>query len=247
MKVLITGAAGYLGWGLVDAFDGHHDLRLFDIDPYDGPAEHEMVVGSVCDYQAVQQALEGVDGMVVAHMAKRTPGAYDTPEQAFDINVKGAANLYHAAVGHGVRRAALVSSISVVNTHKKRGTFLTRELPRRGTGPYELSKICQEVIAEQFHAIHGFPSAILRPAYIQDADSMKDKYGRKAGEVNWQYIDRRDIGLAARLALEIDDLGCEVFYTLGHPSAEKHADVLYTRERLGWHPRHDFTDYPSTS
>ena len=35
------------------------------------------------------------------------------------------------------------------------------------------------------------------------------------------YIDRRDIGKAARLALELPDLGYEVFYVLGYRSATR--------------------------
>ncbi|MEX0886418.1 MAG: NAD(P)-dependent oxidoreductase [Phycisphaeraceae bacterium] len=247
MNVLITGAAGYLGHGLVQAFAGHHAMRLLDIVAYDGPVDHEMVIGSVADYATVVDAVTGMDALVIAHMAPRKPGAYDNPEQAFDINVKGTANLYAAALEAGIKRVSLISSIGVVQAQKKRGVFLSRDLPRLATDPYPLSKVCQEVIAEQYHAMHGIASAMIRPAYITDEDTMADKYGRVATEVNWQYIDRRDIGLAARLALDVDDLACEAFYTLGHPSAEKHADVAYTRDRLGWQPEHDFTKYPSTT
>src|SRR5690606_34827266 len=44
MRVLITGAAGFLGEGLVQAFDGH-DLRLLDVVEAPGPGE--KLVGSV--------------------------------------------------------------------------------------------------------------------------------------------------------------------------------------------------------
>ena len=246
MRVLITGAAGYLGHGIVDAFAGHHTLRLLDVTAYDGPVEHEMIVGSVVDYDTVAKAVESMDALVIAHMASRKPGAYDTPVQAMDVNVKGTANLYHAAAAAGIKRVSLISSIGVVQPHVKKGVFLSRDLPRLGTDPYPLSKILQEVIAEQYHARHGIASAMIRPAYITDQTSQADKYGKVFNEVNWQYIDRRDIGQAARLALDVEDLGCEAFYTLGHPSAEQRADVAYTRERLGWKPEYDFTAFPAT-
>jgi len=57
-------------------------------------------------------------------------------------------------------------------------------------------------------------------------------------------VDRRDIGEAARLALELDGLGFEVFYVLGTPEALERADVAYTRDRLGWRPTHDFAGLP---
>jgi hypothetical protein len=56
--------------------------------------------------------------------------------------------------------------------------------------------------------------------------------------------DDRDIGLAARLAMETPDLGYEVFYVLSSPEAEKCYDVAYTRTRLGWKAQHDFMWLP---
>jgi len=243
MKVLITGAAGYLGHGIVEAFNGHHDLRLLDVVPIEG-TPHEMIVGSVTDYAAVDNALDGVDAMVIAHMASRGKGIYDTPEGPFDINVKGTANLYHVAANRGIKRAALISSIGVVQGQRKRHEFLRCDMPAESEGLYGLTKVCQEAIARQYYHEHGIRSAILRPSYIQDADTMADKYGRVAHEVNWHYIDRRDIGKAARLALDVSDMTCEAFYLMGHPKARDHSEMAPTYDRLGWTPDHDFTRMP---
>ena len=242
MEVLVTGAAGFLGRGLIVPFEGKHDLRLMDVMPFESP--HETLVGSVADLETARRAAEGVDAIVIAHMASRQTGSYETPVAPFDVNVKGTANLFFAAVEHEVKRIVLISSIGVVGARQKRGEFLTRDLPMQGGEMYGLTKICQEVIAEQYHRAHGIAVAALRPAYITDADTMDDKYGRHKETVNWQFIDRRDIGEAARLALELDDLGFEVFYVLGPPEALEMADVAYTRERLGWRPKYDFADKP---
>jgi nucleoside-diphosphate-sugar epimerase len=67
MKVLVTGAGGYLGQGLVLPFEGHVDLRLMDV--VDFTTSHEKIVSSVADLDAVQRAVEGVYGIVIAHMA----------------------------------------------------------------------------------------------------------------------------------------------------------------------------------
>ncbi len=240
MKTLITGAAGYLGRGLILPFEGKHDLRLMDVVEFESP--HEVFVGSVADLDDCRKMLDGVDAMVIAHMASRQAGSYDTPIAPFDVNVKGTANLLFAAVERGIKNVALISSIGVVAAHQAAGTFLTLDMPMQGPGMYGITKICQEVIAEQFHLEHGIGVAALRPAYITDADSCKDKYGREANECNWQFIDRRDIGEAARLAIELPDLGFEKFYVLGTPMAKDHADMTPTYERLGWTPQHPFVD-----
>jgi nucleoside-diphosphate-sugar epimerase len=241
MKILITGASGYLGSALVASVEGHHTLRLLDVvAPEHSP--HEVVVGSVADLETVTRAVDGVDAMIISHMAPRRPGVYDSPTLPFDINVRGTANLYAAAAAAGVKRVALISSIAVVDGH--RGQYLRCDLPASTRDIYGLTKACQETIARHYHQACGISTAILRPSYIQDADTMADKYGRVANEVNWHYIDRRDIGKACRLALEHSDIGCKVFYLLGHPKAVDHAEMKPAYEKLGWKPDHDFTHKP---
>lgn len=240
MKVLVTGAAGYLGRGMIEPFEGEHDLRLMDVVDFDSP--HEKVIGSVADLDVCRRAVEGVDAIVVAHMAPRADGTYDTPPAPFDVNVKGTANLFFAAAERGIKKAVVISSLGVVASYVKEDKFLTLDLPVRGAHMYTLTKICQEVIGEQYHHEFGMGVAVLRPSYIHDEDSRKDKYGREADECNWHFIDRRDIGLASKLALELDDLGFEVFYVLGTPMAKDHAEMTPTYERLGWVPQHPFVN-----
>src|SRR5690606_38065623 len=141
-RVLITGAAGFLGEGLVQAFDGH-DLRLLDVVEAPGPGE--KLVGSVPDAAVCQRAMEGMDALIIAHMAPRRRGLYATPQVPFEVNVTGTVNLYVAAREAGVKRVVLISSIAVVKRHQDARVFLRRDLPlETHTHPYGLTKACQE-------------------------------------------------------------------------------------------------------
>jgi nucleoside-diphosphate-sugar epimerase len=243
MKVLVTGAGGFLGRGLVVPFDeGGDELRLMDVVPFESPG-HEVLVGDVADLVTVRQAVEGVDAIVIAHMASRQAGAYRTPEAPFDANVKGTANLFFAAAEQGIERVVLVSSTGVVHQHKQE-RFLSRDLPFAAGGIYRLTKICQEVIAEQYHGERGIRVAVLRVGYVVDSDLGQDKYGRPLGERNYQLTDRRDIGGVARAALALADLQWEVLYVMSTDEALAYADIAYTRERLGWLPRYRFKHLP---
>ena len=53
MKVLVTGAGGFLGRGLVAPFVGRHDLRLMDVVDWQTP--HEKVIGDVADLETCRR------------------------------------------------------------------------------------------------------------------------------------------------------------------------------------------------
>jgi len=240
MKILITGAGGYLGRGLVESFAGH-TLRLLDVVPFATP--QELFIGDVADLATVRQAVAGMDGLLIAHMASRQAGAYQTPEVAFDVNVKGTANLFFAAAEQGIRRIVLISSFGATLGYPQ-DRFKMRDLPPRGADLYSLTKCCQEVIAEQYHRTHGLHLAVFRPNYVMNADTMRNKYGEELTVRLEGLIDPRDIGEAARLAFTLPVLAYEVFYISGTAESDQVCDVASTRERLGWAPRHDFNGLP---
>jgi len=245
MKVLVTGAAGHLGRGIVVPFEEHgYALRLMDVTPMQ--STHEVITGDVADLNSVRDAVGGVDAVVIAHMAPTRPNAYDTPTVPFDANVKGTANLFFAAAEAGIERVVLVSSTAAITGHDL-DRYPHDLLPKTLTGEkglYALTKGLQEVIAEHFHRQHGIRVAVLRPAYIIDADTMTDKAGRTIPHYMDHLVDRRDIGEAARLALECPDLGYEAFNLMGTVEALEKWDVRYTCERLGWKPKYDFQWLP---
>lgn len=247
MKILVTGAGGFLGWGLVRALEesGRHELRLMDVVDFDEP-NHEKLVGSVADLETCERAVEGCDALLIAHMARRDTKSYDTPTGAFDVNARGTANLFWAAARRDIRRVCIVSSAGVICREPQGAPrpFWHADLPLGSNGMYGLTKIIQEIIGEQFHRCEGFQVACLRVGYILDADAMQDKYGQKIGERNWQNTDRRDIGTAALAALELEDLGFEPFYIMGTDEAMAWADVGHARDRLGWMPRYKFKELP---
>lgn len=253
--VLVTGSAGFLGRAIVDALasDGFA-VRGLDVakppessaaasDRTAGAVSH--VVGDVSDSAAIAQACEGCEAMVIAHMAPNRPGVYDSATLPFDINVKGTALLFEEAVRRGITRVVLISSISVVDGHRSSAERLTLSLPPRPVSLYGLTKVCQEEIAAFHHRASKISVAILRPAYVTDADNLTDKYGRKRPSVNWQTVDRRDVAGAAIAALRAPSLGFGIYYVHGHPDAVRKLEIEPTVRDLGWTPTHDFSAYPT--
>ncbi len=240
MRILLSGGNGFLSRGMVVPLAAAgHQLRLLDVRPFE--TEHECMVGDVARLEDAQRAVEGMDGIIVAHMAPRSPDAYATPELCFDINVKGTTNLLFAAEQAGIRRAVVISSGASIQGYKDQDHSLPGNRPK---GLYGLTKSCQELIAEFYATHHGFQCCALRIGYVLDGEKMLDKYGRSVGERNFQDCDRRDVGEVARLCLERDDLGYQVFHVLSTRESMDLWDVRHTCETLGWEPRYDFDKLP---
>jgi uronate dehydrogenase len=245
MKVLITGAAGYLGRGLRIPFEKHgHQLRLMDVVPVDSP--HENIKGDVANLDDVRKAAAGMDAMVIAHMAPRSPDSYSEPPVCFDINVKGTANLFHAAVENKIKRVVVISSTGAVIGHGEKawGADHPHTALPRSKGLYGLTKALQEIIAEQYSREHGMSVSALRVGYIMDQDGLKDKYGREVKEWSPLLTDRRDIGEVARLCLERPDITYHVFNVMSTDASMKDCDVQHTCDFLNWKPAYPFASLP---
>ncbi len=122
MRILVTGAAGFIGSHAVDVFRaaGHEVQGLDSLTPavHSGrpdylPANFDLAVGDVRDPAAVRRAVAGAD--VVCHQAALVGlgvDLADLPAYA-DVNVTGTAVLLEAMGHSGVPRLVLASSMVV--------------------------------------------------------------------------------------------------------------------------------------
>lgn len=241
MKILVTGGGGFLGKGMAETLstNGHH-LRLMGRSPFE--TQHERFQGDVSVLDDVRRALTGMDAVVINHMAPRSPDAYVTPEVCFRINVTGTANILFAAQELGIKKVVIISSTSPKPEDPK-AWLATLPLPAKGL--YGLTKACQETLGQFYAREYDMQIALLRVGYIVNADEMKDKYGRAVGERNPLDVDRRDIGEVARLCLEQNHPGLQIFSVMSTHESMKPWGVQHTVDTLNWTPRYDFDVLPS--
>src|SRR5579864_5146239 len=120
MRVLVTGAAGFIGSHIAETMRaaGHEVRGLDSLSPavHNGRPDHvsgELVVGDVRDPAAVDEALAGVDA--VCHQAAMVGLGVDLSDLPVysDVNVTGSAVLLEAMGHRGIGRLVFASSMVV--------------------------------------------------------------------------------------------------------------------------------------
>ena len=116
MKVLVTGADGFIGSHLVEALvKKDYDVRAFVLyNSFDScgwldncstqiKEKFEVFRGDVRDPNGVREALKGCD--LVIHLAAliAIPYSYHSPDSYVDTNIKGTLNILQAARDRGTR------------------------------------------------------------------------------------------------------------------------------------------------
>lgn len=163
MKVLVTGASGFLGQATATAVrDAGHEVRTFQRRP-SGVAGVQDVAGTMTDDAAVARAVEGVDAVV--HLAAKVSLAGD-PADFARVNVEGTRSLLRAARAAGVGRFVFVSSPSVAHTGSSLvGAGAGVAEPQHARGDYARTKAAAELLALDADA-PGFAVVAVRPHLV---------------------------------------------------------------------------------
>lgn len=174
MKVLVTGADGFIGSHLVEALVRQgHSVRAFvlynsfnswgwlDHASKDIREHLDVFAGDIRDPHGVREAMKGCD--VVLHLAAliAIPYSYHSPDTYVDTNVKGTLNVLQAARDLGVKRVVQTSTSEVYGT--ARFVPITEAHPLQGQSPYSATKIAADQLAFSFYASFGLNVVIARP------------------------------------------------------------------------------------
>ncbi|MFY2951249.1 NAD-dependent 4,6-dehydratase LegB [Achromobacter ruhlandii] len=174
MKVLVTGADGFIGSHLTETLIARgYDVRAFalynsfnswgwlDQSPKHIRDKLDVFSGDIRDPHGVKAAMQGCDAVLHLAALIAIPFSYHSPDTYVDTNVKGTLNVLQAARELGVKRVIHTSTSEVYGT--ARFVPITEEHPLQGQSPYSASKIGADQLAYSFYASFDLPVVIARP------------------------------------------------------------------------------------
>ena len=157
-RVLVTGAAGYLGSQLLQSLVAKHSevsecLMAMDV-RLPGAVSDPAVTWIQRDVRdeglAEVLTLHRID--TVVHLASIvSPGKGSTREFEYSVDVLGTRNVLEACVTAGVRRIVVTSSGAAYGYHADTPAWLTEEHPLRGNEEFAYShhkRLVEEMLAE---------------------------------------------------------------------------------------------------
>ena len=177
MRLLITGAAGFIGSNftrrlLTGTYPGLEGARvtvldkltyagvLANLDPIANDARYSFVEGDICDADLLAQVVPGHDAIVHFAAESHVDRSISEPSAFVLTNVLGTQKLLQAAVECGVERFLHVSTDEVYGSIDE-GSW-TEESPLEPNSPYAASKASSDLLVRAFHRTFGLDTVITR-------------------------------------------------------------------------------------
>ena len=174
MKILVTGADGFIGSHLTESLvKKGHEVKAFVqynsnnswgwLDHSDSQikGEFEVFSGDIRDPYGVRMAVKSSD--VVMHLAAliAIPYSYNSPDSYVDTNIKGTLNILQAVKEYRVNKLIHTSTSEVYGTAKY--VPIDENHPLQGQSPYSATKISADNLVNSFFNSFETPAVIIRP------------------------------------------------------------------------------------
>ena len=165
MRILVTGGAGFIGSHIVEHFQGKAEVRVLD-NLRSGHKENltgfdvDFRFGDICDRQAVDSAMEGVD--YVFHLAAMisVPESMSKIAECIRINDLGMINVLESAAAAGVKKLCFSTSAAIYGDNPVMPKVET--MFPEPKSPYAITKLDGEYYCRMFTQEGKLQTACLR-------------------------------------------------------------------------------------
>lgn len=257
LKVLVTGATGHVGSSVylrlaeqperydVFALDRTRAFsqRLPQRNSHITIPDDHFFGSDLADYDAVRQAVEGMD--VVVHLGA-DPGDDGSWESLLNNNVVGTYNVFEACRDGGVPRVVAASSIMVSQGQREQEPYksivdkrfddvpqdypmITPETPAEPRGIYGATKVWAESLARVYAHSHGMSCICIRIGQVE-RDRPRPPHGHDF------FVSQRDIAQMMECAVNAgEELRFGIFYGISN-NDWRWMDIEDARQKLGYAP-----------
>jgi dTDP-glucose 4,6-dehydratase len=247
MRLLVTGAAGFIGSAYVRLVLGDRDDELVVLDKltYAGRRENladvedriEFVEGGIEDRELVNEVLPGCDAVVNFAAESHVDRSIADQDAFARTHVIGTSVLLDAVREHGVGRYVQVSTDEVYGSIAA-GSF-TEESPLNPSSPYSATKAAGDLLVSAYVHTHGISASICRGSNNYGPRQYPEKliplcvlnalaedplpvYGDGLQVRNWLFVE--DFARAIDVVLTAGEPG-EV-YNVGGPDEEANLELV---------------------
>jgi len=186
-KVLVTGAAGFMGAHLARELMARKDFCVVALDDLSGgfkenlPSGVEFIQGSITDESLIARIFDEHQFKYVYHLAAYAAEGLSHFIRRFNYtnNLIGSVNLINESVRHGVDCFVFTSSIAVYGTGQ---VPMREDMVPQPEDPYGIAKYAVELDLKTAHEMFGLNYVIFRPHNVYgEYQNIGDKYRNVVG------------------------------------------------------------------